>query len=312
MDCFAFVSPLLVLLSTIAPGSVADLGGDRLLLCGFEEVYAVSPETLATGKLEKLWSWRAKDRAELPAAVAKRFGTTDECKPIRGGRQILITSSGGGCALVDYPSGAVKWYAVVPGAHSIEALPGDRVVVAASTAEKGNRLSAFDLSRSETPVWETEFVFAHGVVWDETRGALWALGFDVLRRYALADWDSKTPSLKLERSHELPDEGGHDLQAVPGANDLLITSHGTVSLFDREAGTFRPHPALRDRKNVKSVAIHPTTGRTFFVQGDTPEWWSRSLQSLTEPTRMAVGAERLYKVRFLATSGKAPVPHPEP
>lgn len=272
---------------------------DELLLCGFEEVFAVSPATLATGKVEKLWSWRARDREDLPEGMARFFGTTDDCKPIRDGRQILVTSSGGGCALVDYPSGEVRWSAFVENAHSIELLPGDRVVVAASTAKGGNRLALFDLSRSETPIWHTPLHSAHGVVWDEARGSLWALGFDELRRYSLADWDSKAPSLKLERTYRLPDESGHDLQPVPGSDDLVITMHHTVSLFDRGREEFRPHPALKDRQDVKAVAIHPTTGETYFVQGDPPNWWSGSVRSLAGPTTLPVAGERLYKARWL-------------
>lgn len=272
---------------------------DALLICGFEEVFAASPEALASGKLEKLWSWRAWDRKELPKAVARRFGTTDDCKPIHGGRQILITSSGGGCALVDYPSGDVRWFAVVQNAHSIEWLPGDRVVVASSTGEGGNRLVLFDLSRSEKPIWHTPLESAHGVVWDEARWSLWALGHDELRRYSLVDWGSKTPSLKLERSHRLPDENGHDLQPVPGADDLVATTSNTVSLFDRGSGEFRPHPTLKDRDHVKSVAIHPATGKIYFTQGKTPDWWSTSIQSPTAPTTIPVEGERLYKVRWL-------------
>lgn len=272
---------------------------DSLLVCGFEEVFAVSPQTLASGKLEKSWSWKARDRNELPKAVAGRFGTTDDCKPIHGGRQILITSSGGGCALVDYPSGDVRWFAVVRNAHSIELLPGNRVVVASSTGENGNRLVLFDLSQSEKPIWHTPLESAHGVVWDEARQSLWALGLDELRRYSLVDWDSKAPSLKLERSYPLPDKDGHDLQPVPGSDDLVATTSHTVSLFNRDSGEFRPHPALKDRDHVKSVAIHPATGKIHFTQGDAPEWWSTSIQSPTAPTRLPVKGERVYKIRWL-------------
>lgn len=272
---------------------------DSLLLCGFEEVYAVSPETLASGRLEKLWSWKAKGRQGLPEAAASRFATTDDCKPIHGGRQILITASSGGCALVDYPSGEVRWFAVVQNAHSIELLPGDRVVVASSTGANGNRLALFDLSRSEEPVWHTPLESAHGVVWDEPRKALWALGLQELRQYSLADWNSKTPSLKLEQSYPLPDENGHDLQPVPGSADLVATTNKSVFLFDRESRKFRPHPAFEGRDHVKSVAIHPRTGKTYFVQGETPEWWSRSLRSTTAPSTIPVEGERIYKVRWL-------------
>ena len=289
------ISALLALIAS----SLGLARADGLLLCGFEEVFAASPEALATGKVEKLWSWRARDRGELPPGTAKAFGTTDECKPIRDGRQVLITSSGGGCALVDYPSGAVRWSAVVENAHSIELLPGDRVVVAASTGGAGNRLALFDLSRPGTPAWSTPLHSAHGVVWDEARSSLWALGFDELRRYSLADWDGETPSLKLERAYALPDEGGHDLQAVPGSGDLVVTSHRTVSLFDRDRGEFRPHPALQGRKDVKAVAVHPRTGETFFIQAKPPEWWSDEIRSLAAPTPIPVAGERLYKARWL-------------
>ncbi|WP_337176699.1 DUF6528 family protein [Paludisphaera sp.] len=295
MNRLTLIPMLLALLASSAPAA----SDDALLLCGFEEVFAVSPRALAAGKVEKLWSWKAEGREGLPEAVARRFGTTDDCKPVRDGRQVLITSSGGGCALVDYPSGAVKWSAVVENAHSIELLPGDRVVVAGSTGANGNRLVLFDLARPDAPIWHAPLHSAHGVVWDEPRRALWAIGYDELRRYSLADWDSDRPSLKLERTHPLPDDGGHDLQAVPGSNDLAVTTHATVSLFDRETGEFRPHPALGGRKHVKALAIHPTTGETYFVQADSPEWWSRSLRSLDPPRTIPVEGERLYKARWL-------------
>lgn len=272
---------------------------DLILLCGMDEVFVIAPEATASEKLEKRWSWRARDQKTLPAALVKAFGTTDDCKPIRDGRQILITSSGGGCALVDYPSGAVRWSARVPNAHSIELLPADRVVVASSTNAAGNRLVLFDLSRSEEPIGSTPLLSAHGVVWDADRDSLWAIGLNELRRYRLDAWDSKTPSLKQEQTWPLPDEGGHDLQPVPGTADLVVTSHKTVSLFNRDTREFRPHPELKDRPHVKAVAIHPASGKTFFIQAGEEQWWSASLQSLTPPTTTDVPGERLYKVRWL-------------
>ena len=291
LPCLVLLVPLLLIAS---PASA-----DLVLLCGGDEVFAIEPPATASEKLEKRWSWRARDQKSLPPAVVKAFGTTDDCKPIRDGRQVLITSSGGGCALIDYPSGAVRWFARVPNAHSIELLPADRVIVASSTHTEGNRLVLFDLSRSEEPIWSTPLVSAHGVVWDADRKSLWALGLNELRRYRLEAWDSKSPSLKQEQAFPLPDEGGHDLQPVPGAADLVVTSHKTVSLFNRDRGEFRPHPELKDRPHVKSVAIHPVSGKTFSIQAGEEQWWSESLQSLTRPTATALPGERLYKVRWL-------------
>ena len=146
---------------------------ETLLLCGMAEVFEIDVAAAAKGEVKKLWSWRAADREELPEAIRKRFGTTDECKPIDGGKRVLISSSSGGCALVERPSGRVLWYAAVPNAHSVEQLPGNRVVVAASVHAAGNRLSVFDLNRSETPISEVPLVSAHGVVWDARRERLW-------------------------------------------------------------------------------------------------------------------------------------------
>jgi hypothetical protein len=75
--------------------------GKGLLVCGFSEVFLMNPvDSHDKGVVKKLWSWRAKDRPELPEAMRGSFGTTDECKPLADGKRILISSSSGGCALV--------------------------------------------------------------------------------------------------------------------------------------------------------------------------------------------------------------------
>ncbi|MFN3408905.1 MAG: DUF6528 family protein [Limisphaerales bacterium] len=279
----------------------------RLLLCGMDEVFVVDAAMLTcNGPVTKLWSWRAKDREELPAGLRGAFGTTDECKPVSGGRQILITSSGGGCALVDYPSGAVRWHGRAHNAHSAELLPNHRVVVAASVGAAGNRLLVFDLARPGEPLTEASLESAHGVIWDEARQCLWALGFSTLEAYELRDWQSQKPTLQRVASHPLPDPDGHDLQAVPGSDDLLITTGAKVFLFDRNNTTFRPHPELRDREHVKSVSIHPATGRVVFVQAEAGRWWSGTLRFLNPAAETALTGERIYKARwFLSPSGTA-------
>jgi hypothetical protein len=143
-----------------------------LILCGMDEVFSIDPSAAETGSIKKLWSWRAKDHGELPETVRGSFGTTDECKPVDAGKKILISSSGGACALVERPSGRVLWHARVPNAHSLELLPHGRVAVASSVGGAGNRLLLFDLAHSDYPIWETPLRSAHGVVWDEERQRL--------------------------------------------------------------------------------------------------------------------------------------------
>jgi len=94
--------------------------------------------------------------------------------------------------------------------HSVELLPGNRVVVAGSTAEGGNCLALYDLNRSNQVVFKDSLYSGHGVVWDEYRELLWALGYDELRAYSLIDLDSATPILRLEESYKIPGVSGHD------------------------------------------------------------------------------------------------------
>lgn len=271
-----------------------DAASGRLLLCGMGEVFEVE-----AGSLEKKWSWRGAEREELPEAMRRRFATTDECKPVAGGTKVLIASSSGGCALVERPSGRVLWHAQVTNAHSLELLPRDRVVVASSLGKTGNRLVVFDLARSNEPAFDTPLPSAHGVVWDEARHCLWALGFSELRRYEPKDWDSAKPSLVLMATHALPDEDGHDLQAVPGSSDLVLSTHGHVHLFDRDKPAFRPHPELGEAALVKGVSIHPVTGRAIYIQASEKAWWSSRISFLNPSAVIDAGSERLYKARWL-------------
>ncbi len=280
----------------VTPASYAE----PLLLCGAETVFEIDTATAAGGTIEKTWVWDARQCKDLPEEVRGTFRTTDDCKPLDGGAKVLVSSSSGGCALVERPSGKALWYAVVANAHSIAMLPHNRIVVASSTNARGNRLVLFDLATSNRPIWDTPLVSAHGVVWDADRQVLWALGFDELQCYELQDWQSDTPSMKKTAVYRLPDPSGHDLQAVPGSDDLVVTSGKHVYLFDRSALAFRLHPELADRVNMKSVCIHPKTGQTVFVQA-TESWWSDQFGLLSPADTVRLPGERLYKARWLAT-----------
>lgn len=272
---------------------------EPLVLCGMAEVFLVDSSAVAAGNIEKQWSWRARDCESLPEPIRGRFGTTDECKPTADGNHILIASSGGGCALVERATGRALWYAVVPNAHSLESLPHARIVVAASIHKEGNRLMVFDLERPDVLVAEAPLPSAHGVVWDADRNRLWALGYDELHCYELRDWKSSQPALGLETKFKLPDVGGHDLQAVPGGDDLVVTTHGGVHLFDRRTTEFRPHPQLAEATNVKSVQVHPRTGQTVYIRSGGDAWWSRYLGFLSPDETRTLPDERLYKARWL-------------
>lgn len=259
----------------------------ELLVCGWDELVALD---VAGPEPVKVWRWKAEERAELPAEYRKLFRTIDECKPVGGGR-ILITASSDGVALIERPSGKVLFWARGANAHSAEMLPGGRIAVACSVRQRGgNRVALFDAAAPEREIASAELYSGHGVVWDQERGTLWALGGRELKAF--------TADLQLKAAYELPDEGGHDLWAAPGSAKLGLTSHEGVWEFDRDTRTFRRHAALGGLAHVKSVAQHPATGETAYIQADLPEWWSERIEFLNPRRTLRLAGERLYKARW--------------
>ncbi len=309
----------------------------QIFTAGFAEIALfdlnkVSVDEAQSALPPALWSWKAIGREELPVVRQKQFGTTDEIKLVDGGKQLLVTSSGGGCALIQRvatpqtPTGTVLWSATVANAHSIEPLPGNRVVVAASTAKAGNKLVVFDLAKGDEPQAETPLYSAHGVVWDHQRQRLYAVGFRELNRYELTTEGDGKLALRLDETYALPDEGGHDLQPVPDSEDLSITTHDHVYLFDRNTKSFRKHPVLGDYQHMKCVSFRRKGQQleTLFVQASEEHWWSNSMGLFTQPvsimaneagqesiringqppvaiTQIPLGKLGVYKVRWLET-----------
>ena len=275
-----------------------DSNPQSLIVCGWDEVYILDTADESLSAPPKIWTWKGKDCPTVPDTHTGLFGSTDDAKPINGARQILISSSACGVALVEKQSKKAMFYANVKNAHSVEMLPGNRIVVAASTNPEGNRLVLFDLSQSDKPLWHDELYSAHGVVWDAHRHILWALGYDQLRAYHLTDWDTATPKLTRIATYVLPDEQGHDLQAVPRDSTLLITTHSNVYLFDRDRLTFAPHPLLKNKERVKSVSINPNTGQLAYTQAEGQNWWTEHIHLLNPSRTLFLPGERIYKVRW--------------
>lgn len=269
---------------------------DHLMVCGADEVVRID---LTASSTNRLWSWSAADCAEIPADLKNAFATTDECKPVDDGKHLLVSSSGGGCALLELPSGKALWWARVTNAHSIEALPGGRIAVASSVGKTGDKVVLFDRSLPGKPVAELPLKSAHGLVWDDGRKLLWALGYDVLIACRI-----NGDRLEQMQSHKLPDADGHDLRAVPGSQELILSTHKGVWLFDREKHTFHPQPRMHDWEKVKGIDIHPTSGRIAVVRAEGGNWWTDTVRFLDPEGETPVDGEKiLYKARWM-TDGK--------
>lgn len=274
----------------------------ELITCGRERVHVLDLNVRdAHGAPKILWTWQAAGRTDLPATHHALFRSTDECKPIDGGRRILITSSTGGVALVDREKNAVLFHGRAVNAHSADVLPGGRIAVAASRdprTNKGDALILFDIARSDHELWRTELKSGHGVVWDEQRQVVWALADHELRSYRLADWKTTTPKLEHVTTLALPENGGHDLYPIPGTPLLSITTATRCWLFDRDQKTFTPHPALADQASIKGISVHPVTRQIVFTQADRPNWWTERVRFLHSEESFTLTGEQFYKVRW--------------
>jgi hypothetical protein len=273
--------------------AVAQGAQDKILLCGWDEVYILNVATAA-----KSFSWKAADRPELPPDYKTKFRTTDECKAVAGGR-ILITASSDGIALVNRKSGRTTFWGTCANAHSADLLPGDRIAVACSVRETGgNRLVIFDARVPGKELYSTELRSGHGALWDKKRKILWALGGKELRAYTLVGWKSSRPSIKLQNSYQIPGDDGHELSV---ATDSSLTVSGTkdVWLFDRDRHQFMPHPSLGGSIDVKSASVNPVTKQLAFTQAESPNWWTSKIQFHNPDGVLVRNGERLYKVRWV-------------
>jgi hypothetical protein len=291
-------------------GSQSKLTGanpNELILCGWDEVFILDMSQPQSGKPKKVWSWQANGHADLPwYGQDVGFGATDECKPVDGGRKILVTSSGlgVGVALVDRASRKVLFWARAENAHSADLLPGDRVAVATSIHEvtdpplNPDRLTIYDGRAPGRELCHTELPAGHGVVWDEERQILWALSSRDIRAYRLAQWDSEEPSLEMLSGVYLPEGGAHDLYPVPGGLFATVTTHRHCWLFDRDNGSLHLHPQLWGTSNIKSVSVNAVTGQLAYVQSEGEEWWAERVRFLQPDSVLHLPGERLYKARW--------------
>ncbi|MBP6963553.1 MAG: hypothetical protein KBC96_04010 [Armatimonadetes bacterium] len=286
-----------VLFSLLLGAGIAHATPSELIVCGGSEVYIFDTSSTDSPP-KKLWTWRAADHPEIPEDARKRFGSTADCKPVRGGRKILITSSGGGVALVDRASGKCEFCAVVPYAHSADIVPNGRIVVAASTSSE---LVVLDGKSPAKIICTADLVSAHGVVWDRARRTLWALGDKEIRSYRLRGWYSDAPQLELSGTHPLPEGGGHDLYPVPGTSMLSVSAWSRCFLFDTETHGIRPHDLLLKAYSIKSLDLSPDTGRLAYVQAEGGNWWSDDIHLLNPSGTITLPGERIYKARWSAT-----------
>ena len=245
-----------------------------------------------------LWKWNPEGDPNIPADRLKRFNHIDETKVVNGGKQILVTSSTGGMALVDidtkqsvftgYPGGST---------HSADLLPDGTIITASST---GNFLMVFTRKDGEKTAHKTfklEFADAHGVVWDKLLGLVWAVGKEavICCRY---NFDYENPQLTIVESFPLKPNPywGHDLILLEKERKLLMTGRNMLE-FDTMTGQYKQ---FLKRKSVKSISIHPETGEQL-VQIPTENYWNDTVTLLNGDRKWTLpNNAKIYKARWFS------------
>lgn len=271
----------------------------EFLVCGDYQVLIVDYLSSKDSTPKIVWNWDAREATGLPEIYRKTyFKSVDDCKSVAAGKQVLISSSSGAVALVTRADKKVLFYAHVPNAHSIELLPGNRVVVAGSTAKGGNCVALYNIAESDRELFRDSLYSGHGVVWDAKRKKLYALGYEELRQYILQDWSGTSPKLALEKKWKIPGISGHDLQLAPGGDELYLTEHDNPWIFSLKTNEFTKLPALAGIANVKSFGKHAETGQLIYTVPE-ESWWTFHVKFLDPAMSFAFPGMHVYKARWV-------------
>ena len=270
----------------------------REIIVGGDDVVMILDFHNSADSVKKVnWYLKMSEVPDMPDTMIRHMKTVDDHKSVDNHTKILICSSSGGTLLLDRATKKCLFHAITPNAHSVEYLPGNRIAVALSTANKGNRLEIYDTGQSNTVLFSDSLYSGHGVTWMKGRKLLYALGYDELRAYSLVNWDTTNPALQLEEKWILPETGGHDLYA-PSENQLLISTSNKVWKFDINSNTFEPFHPIANEPNVKSVYYDEKADHLIYTKGEI-SWWTHNIYSINPTKKIMIPEIDAYKVRVI-------------
>lgn len=269
------------------------LAQKSFMVVGDSKLHMVDYDGSRGTEAKIVWTWDAHHARDLPEEYrTRKFNSMDDCKTIDGGKRIMVSSSSGAVAILDADTREVQFYASVPNAHSVEMLPGNLLVAAASTNKEGNKIMLFDTRQSEKLLFTDSLYSAHGVVWDPARESLFALGYDVLREYKIAARDS----LALVKEWKIPGESGHDLFPSPDGRQLFMTEHTGAWIFDIEKQSFDKITGFPDAENIKSIGRDRSGQYIYTVPEES--WWTFHVSFFEPGRKIAFPGMKVYKARW--------------
>lgn len=269
---------------------------NQLLICGNDKVLLVDLKSSQDSLPHIIWQYEASRDYTLPKEYREKyFSKIDECKSVNDGQQVLITSSQGGCALVDFYTKNAVFHAYLNNAHSIELLPFNKVAITASTKPGGDKLALYDLGQNNKILDSDSLYSGHGVVYISEDSSLFVLGYDVLRMYKISALQTERPQLKKIDYWELPGKGGHDLIRIPDTKNLLITDQQSAYKFDTEKYIFSPFKPLAGLPHLKSV--NPCDDEIAYTKAE-EHWWTHHVRFVKRNYSLFFPDINVYKTRW--------------
>ena len=289
---------LLFIIVTLLCAGCTSVKKEWMAVCGDGIVRIIDMAESDSTDIKEVWRWDKDDpQVNLPKGYDMLMRNLDECKFVDNNTKMLLTASGDGMMLLDIKTKDILCYAHVPMAHSADLLPNNRIAVALSTHKQGNALEIYDIDTPEKVVFRDSLYSGHGVVWNEKRQRLYALGYKELREYELMDWNTDQPSLKQVKMWEIPMESGHDLSPVDD-NRMLVSPHEGAMWFDIDKEEFSPFEPLRDVENVKSVNYNPETQKLVYTKAEI-SWWTHHIYQENPNKVVTMDSLKVYKVRVM-------------
>lgn len=277
---------------------VAEGESTELVFCGDNHVFVINADLAKeTYKEGILWSLDVNTLASGLGLAASRCDHLDDCKFVDNGTKLLLTSSYGWCALLDYPTGNMLFHTTqAPNAHSAEYIPGGYVAVATSvgSTDLHNNVQLYSIDKSEQILAKADLYSGHGLVWDYSRNVLYGAGGDVVKVFDITLGEK--PAITLKKTIKTPKNGIHDLMRVD--NSTLTVAGDHAYLFNVDTEMFTEMALFSGSSSIKSLNYNGETGEIWYTDATIPEgsesWSSQKIRYSTN--KDGSSADRIIKV----------------
>lgn len=219
-----------------------------------------------------VWSYQVENRGISDAKLrySEKYGDV-----------VVINTGDNYACMVTYPEGKLVWSTKIAAdnPHAVELLPNGYIAIASSS---GNEVRIFDTTK-DTDDFEDylNLLDSHGVIWDDKRQLLWAIGKQELVSYSFEVEDGTLYSTQ-EQSVTLPTKGGHDL-TVDYANEdaLLLTTGSGMYRFNIETSEFTELFTDNEeipKRSIKGIGSF-SDGTVIYIKpdGEYKVWTSKTL-----------------------------------